>query len=233
MKSACRYTGLFLSLAAACGALSLACWAGALAHARSHQDPPPAGAATTRADDPERQEQLELGRRAFQENCLMCHADDMTVRLRLTPTQWTTEVDKMIGWGAPVPPEQKEDLVAYLTSAFSSHQPHLPLERITPAKALVTIAPFGSAPPGDPGRGGSLYASQCATCHGPDARGAELGTNLVEKPILLRPAEFLSVVRAGRRRMPGFEKALSDSQAAEVLAWLREKRFTLKVPAKP
>src|SRR5437660_401544 len=62
-------------------------------------------------DDDERQERLDLGRRSFQDNCLMCHADDIAAGQRLTAQQWVTVVDKMIGWGAPVPADQKSDLL--------------------------------------------------------------------------------------------------------------------------
>src|SRR5262249_18462953 len=61
------------------------------------------------------EETQAVGRRAFVENCLICHAEGMTSRLRLTAKQWTAELDKMIGWGAPVPPEHKAALLAYLT----------------------------------------------------------------------------------------------------------------------
>ncbi|HEV3122322.1 MAG TPA: cytochrome c, partial [Isosphaeraceae bacterium] len=118
MKPVCPNRGLILCLAGAIAGYMVAYWADSVAHARSHAVPLQAGA-KGRTDDAGQDEQLELGRRSFQDNCLMCHADDMTVKLRLTASQWSAEVDKMIGWGAPVPPEQKDDLIAYLTATFS------------------------------------------------------------------------------------------------------------------
>jgi mono/diheme cytochrome c family protein len=231
MKPVCPNRGLILCLAGAIAGYVVACWADSVAHARSHAVPLQAGA-KGRTDDADQDEQLELGRRSFHDNCLMCHADDMTVKLRLTASQWSAEVDKMIGWGASVPPEQKDDMIAYLTATFSRQKPAAPLERITPAQALATIAPLGTAPPGDAGRGRTVYTAHCANCHGSEGRGADLGTNLVERPVLVRPDEFLSVVRAGRRRMAGFEKVVTDSQAADILAWLREQRYIFKTPPK-
>lgn len=99
-------------------------------------------------------------------------------------------------------------------------------ERITLRAALALIRPEG--PPslgGDGARGAALYASHCATCHGPDARGGDLGTCLVEKPVLLRPAEYAEIVRDGLRRMPGFAAALKPEQEADILAWLRTLRY--------
>jgi ubiquinol-cytochrome c reductase cytochrome c subunit len=187
-----------------------------------------AASAAPPSDDLEPDERLAAGRQALRDNCLMCHAEEMVVRSRLTEKQWATEVDKMAGWGAPVPPELKGPLLEYLVSEYSgpSAAPVPPPGRITLKAALARILPEG--PPsqaGDTARGASLYAAHCATCHGPEARGGDLGTCLVEKPVLLRPTDYDEVVRKGRRRMPGFSALLKPEQEADILAWLRTRRF--------
>jgi hypothetical protein len=50
--------------------------------------------------------------------CLNCHSSDITRQQRLTEKQWTAAVDKMIRWGAPLPEDKKEALVAYLVQNF-------------------------------------------------------------------------------------------------------------------
>ena len=50
--------------------------------------------------------------------CLHCHSADMVRQQRLTEKQWTAEVTKMIGWGAAVPEDKKDALVAYLVEHF-------------------------------------------------------------------------------------------------------------------
>ncbi|MGH9316436.1 MAG: c-type cytochrome [Thermoanaerobaculia bacterium] len=50
--------------------------------------------------------------------CLSCHSADILWQQRLTDKQWLAEVNKMIGWGAQVPAEQKDALVAYLLQNF-------------------------------------------------------------------------------------------------------------------
>src|SRR5262249_35119871 len=159
----------------------------------------------------------------FRENCLMCHAEEMTSRLRLTDKQWSTELDKMIGWGAPVPLDRKPMLLEYLIYAYSgpAAAPVGPPERMDPAAALAAARLEPPArPSGDVRQGAVLYVQHCATCHGPDARGGDLGTCLVEKPVLLRPAAFAEVVSKGLRRMPGFTAALKPENEADILAWL-------------
>ena len=179
-------------------------------------------------DDSDREDRLEAGRAAFRDNCLMCHAEEMTSRLRLTEKQWAAELDKMIGMGSPVPPELKPPLLEYLCSAFAGPRaaPVPPPERMTIRQALELIRPEGSVPAGaDASRGAALYTAHCATCHGPAARGGDLGTCLVEKHVLVRPTEFSETLRKGRRRMPGFTALLKPEQEADILAWLRTLRF--------
>ena len=191
-------------------------------------------AAAPAPDDPDdRRDRLAAGRLAFRDNCLMCHAEEMTARSRLSEKQWATEIDKMIGWGAPVPAELKGPLFEFLVSEYSppAAKPPAPPERINLAAALALVAPSGpQSSVGDAAKGGPLYAMHCATCHGPDARGADLGTCLVEKPVLLRPADYDAVVRNGRRRMPGFSAALKPEQETDILAWLRSRRYEAPSP---
>ncbi len=52
------------------------------------------------------------------EACLRCHSADMVRQQRLTEKQWSAEVSKMTGWGAAVPQEKRDALVAYLVEHF-------------------------------------------------------------------------------------------------------------------
>lgn len=177
-------------------------------------------------DDEEREIRREEARRSFVENCLMCHGEDMTTRQRLTTKQWTAEVEKMVGWGAPLPPDRKQPLIDYLGETYPGTQPAPPPERITADRALALEPQPAPQPlPGaDLPRGEALFAAHCAVCHGPAANGGELGTNLVEKPVLLRVEEFRTLMRDGRRRMPGFAAVLDEAKQADLLAWLRRQR---------
>jgi mono/diheme cytochrome c family protein len=183
-------------------------------------------------DDDERQERLEFGKRAFEENCLICHADVLTQRQRLTALQWKTTVEKMLGWGAPVPHEQVQPLIEFLSAEYSTDKPRATPATIKPDEALAeNRAPADvRLPDAKPDAGAAAYATHCATCHGADAQGADLGPNLVEHRILLRPDEYQQVLREGRRRMPGYRVVLKPADEANILGWLRTKRFK---PAKP
>jgi mono/diheme cytochrome c family protein len=180
-------------------------------------------------DDPDdRAERDLMSERAVRENCLICHGEEMIASQRLTPRQWQAEVEKMVGWGSPLPPEMQGPVVEYLAARYPESAPAPRPERWTIARALDLVRPRdgeGNSPTGDAGRGGPLYARHCANCHGDDGQGAELGPNLVEKPVLRRPTEFDEFIRKGRGRMPAFSSLIGLQGEADVLAWLRGRRY--------
>lgn len=50
--------------------------------------------------------------------CLSCHSTDILRQQRLSEAQWTASLNKMVGWGAEVPEEEKVKLVKYLALHF-------------------------------------------------------------------------------------------------------------------
>jgi hypothetical protein len=50
--------------------------------------------------------------------CFSCHDDQMMRQQVLTRAQWDREVTKMANWGAPVKPEQRNELLDFLASRF-------------------------------------------------------------------------------------------------------------------
>ncbi len=184
--------------------------------------------ALTDEEQEEQEYQLALGRQTFEQNCLICHDAAMIINQRLTPAQWSAEVEKMIGWGSPVPPEEVVGLVELLTTSYPAELPRDPPDRVSPSRALEWNRPepgISVLPEGDVTRGAALHTEHCATCHGENALGAELGPNLVERPVLRREPDYAEVVREGRRRMPGFRLVLSPQQEADILEWLKGQRY--------
>jgi mono/diheme cytochrome c family protein len=155
-------------------------------------------------------------------DCLQCHTDELLAQQRLSAKQWAAVVKKMIGWGAPVEPENVDALVGYLAARYATSSPPYVVPGIDAATAEASLAPQpdGKLGGGDAKRGKSLYQTACAGCHGADGRGSPTGINLADRPALWRAADFAAVVRAGRGRMPAF--ATLDRRAlAAILAYLR------------
>jgi cytochrome c1 len=68
------------------------------------------------------------GKQLVEASCFPCHSADMLVQQRLSDKQWTTEVDKMIRWGAVVKDSDKAAMIAYLSKSFG------PANKFTPVR---------------------------------------------------------------------------------------------------
>jgi ubiquinol-cytochrome c reductase cytochrome c subunit len=211
-----RYSlALTLLLSALCGVLALA------------QQP--------EKDIDEDRDEQRVVRRAIHENCLICHSEEMIVSQRLTAKQWKAEVEKMVGWGSPLPIELRQPVIDRLSADYPDNAPGKTLARRTARELLGALEPeaAGAVAKGDSTRGAEHYARHCANCHGGDGQGDDLGSNLVEKPVLLRPTAFSAVTRQGRGRMPGFGPLLDAQGETDILAWLRSRRFVPRSPRSP
>lgn len=90
------------------------------------------------------------------------------------------------------------------------------------AAALLALA-AGSAAAADIAKGGSLYATHCAVCHG--ANGAPVmpgAPNFRRLETLMRPdMQLLLSIRNGKGTMPGYFGILRDREILDVVAYLR------------
>jgi mono/diheme cytochrome c family protein len=186
-------------------------------------------------DDDDAAYREAMVRRSLEENCLICHTEDIIAGQRLTAVQWKAEVDKMIGWGAPLPKEAAGPLVEYLARRFSDREaPPVPTRsRLKDIESYEGRTEQAQAIPAnvDLAHGERLYAANCATCHGPAALGADLGPALVGKAILDHPADYDRIVNQGLRRMPGTRLIMNAKDQADVLAWLRQRSYPEPSPS--
>ncbi len=51
--------------------------------------------------------------------CMGCHDEALIVQQRLDRAVWTRSVDKMVRWGAPVPPKDREAILNYLCTNYA------------------------------------------------------------------------------------------------------------------
>ncbi|MFT2720056.1 c-type cytochrome [Deinococcus sp. A31D244] len=106
---------------------------------------------------------------------------------------------------------------------------------MTPAPATDTAAttdaaPAGEAAAGDPTAGQTVFAGNCAGCHGANAQG-QIGPSLVtaDGPKAWTDAQFLTSLREGKTpqrelsaAMPRFaEGQISDADVANIHAYLK------------
>jgi cytochrome c5 len=58
------------------------------------------------------------GKAIAEQACAQCHSSSMLLQQRLTEKQWSASVEKMMRWGAPLPADRKDALIAYLAAHF-------------------------------------------------------------------------------------------------------------------
>jgi cytochrome c6 len=88
--------------------------------------------------------------------------------------------------------------------------------------ALLALA-AGSAGAADINKGGTLYATHCASCHGANGTPVMPGTpNFRRLESLMKPdMQLLTVIRNGKGVMPGYFGVLRDREILDVVAFLR------------
>ena len=128
------------------------------------------------------------------------------------------------GMGAEVSRKGLRDLVAQASSAE---------DRRGQDQASQAQAPQSSPSP-QVQAGQTLFAAQCAFCHGRDAAGGETGPDLTSSEIVEKDVggnEIGSVVRTGRseRGMPQFN--LTDADLAAIVAFIHDEKA--KAESKP
>jgi len=50
--------------------------------------------------------------------CVICHSVEIAVQQRFGPRGWSDTLDRMIKYGAPIPPEDKAKLMVYLLQHY-------------------------------------------------------------------------------------------------------------------
>lgn len=91
------------------------------------------------------------------------------------------------------------------------------------ALAAVFLLAAGSARAADIQRGGTLYATHCAVCHGANGTPVMPGTpNFRRMETLMRPdLQLVIAIRSGKGAMPGYLGILRDREILDVVAFLR------------
>jgi mono/diheme cytochrome c family protein len=156
------------------------------------------------------------------DNCGICHTLDMFQQQRLTRAQWEKELKKMTGWGAIIPDPDQPRVLDWLAEHAGTDAGPFAFAETTIAEVDRALAP-DPAPPDDTNRakGEAAYKNVCKSCHGLDAKGtAQLGPNLVGRPVIFRAEEFARVVREGRNKMPGFATAFDASTVEGLRAYV-------------
>lgn len=89
--------------------------------------------------------------------------------------------------------------------------------------ALALAGAGGVARAADIHRGGTLYATHCAICHGANGSPVMPGApNFRRMESLMRPdMQLMIAIRSGKGAMPGYFGVLREREILDVVAFLR------------
>jgi mono/diheme cytochrome c family protein len=108
------------------------------------------------------------------------------------------------------------------------------LGAVVPAVCALGLAAAAAQPPkrqpaGDPAKGKTEFAGQCAVCHNSDSTVRKLGPGLkglskkakLENGKAATEANIRAVIDAGGNGMPAFKEMLNASQKDDLIAYLK------------
>jgi cytochrome c oxidase cbb3-type subunit III len=174
-------------------------------------------------------------------NCLACHGNDKTIGASISmnnPVYLSVvpkdAMRKVIAEGVPgtMMPGYSNAVGGMLTD----EQINILVDGILKSSkgqiAAEANRPPYAAPPGDAQRGATVYAQDCAQCHGNEGTGGKAGSVVDRAYLSLVSDQYLrSVIIAGRPElgMPGYEgyvsgKPMSADEIADVVGWLASHR---------
>ena len=174
------------------------------------------------------------GREAFALACLSCHSTTyVTMQPSLSAAKWEEVVDKMTKvYAAPIAAQQIPQIVQYIMATKEAGSRELQETRTNTSAAEVPAIALPQAPDrraADLKRGEGLFATNCASCHGPRGEGdGASALSQLPHPTNLKTTRFstealaTAVVRGvPATAMPGFPN-LSGEDLRAVIAFSQQ-----------
>lgn len=130
-------------------------------------------------------------RDTFQRVCAPCHPPQIVLGRGMTREQWGALVSNMISRGAKGSDDEFAAIVDYLAKNLPPTKatgiPIVKTKGERPRSLLDQAGPNDKqvVDEGAAARGKTIYAAQCANCHGARARGTKLGPDLVRSLVVL------------------------------------------------
>jgi mono/diheme cytochrome c family protein len=153
--------------------------------------------------------------------CATCHPFENIIAIRRTHAQWQATVENMVSRGARGTNEEFASVVAFLSEKYglTSAANRGDMGMGPDDKPIVDPKAVDIAKP--------LWASDCQTCHGQDARGSARGPNLVRSTLVLSDRYGSAIgpfLRTKHPALPSGKKIeLTDTQVLLFAHFLRDR----------
>ncbi|MCP4516763.1 MAG: hypothetical protein GY824_16230, partial [Delftia sp.] len=132
-------------------------------------------------------------------------------------------------FGGPLRNDQVEDLTQFVLNWMGPQPEGVRVEAAELVPVVVEVEPDTSGEPAaepgqDTSRGGALFASACARCHGANASGTDLGPTLVGAQVLGKDDSALRDTIANGRTgtsMPSWGELIESQDIDNMIAYVR------------
>ena len=169
------------------------------------------------------------GKDTVQRICGACHTPTIVLGRGMSREAWSEVVSSMISRGAKGTPAEFAEIVDYLATNLPADQSASSTTSPGQGGRAGSPRPVNNRQVIDPAaasRGKVLYLKECATCHGPLARGGETGPDLVRSVTLLhdRYGDTLGPFLREKHQVPGGQpfSGLSKDQVTELSHFLHQ-----------
>ena len=169
----------------------------------------------------------------FQNVCGKCHPPEAVVTPR-TRELWQETINKMIGLGAKMSPQEQTTVLDYLSATYG---PGSAAGRGRGGRAGRGGGPtLNGAPldhhvvdPDAANRGRSVWVAECIECHGTSARGTDRGKNLIQSDVVLHDRYGSTIgpfLAKGHPMQSGRQSSsLSTIQIADLAHFIHERVY--------
>ncbi|MBN2584283.1 MAG: cytochrome c [Planctomycetes bacterium] len=154
----------------------------------------------------------------------------------LREVAWTEQTEQFAPWMAQppseaaiaaarrqtLPPERAERFEAYIRDLAEQRRQDPALVRAQ--QRLIDASPFAAGDPPTVARGKEIYQTQCAACHGAEARGnGPLALRDPQPPAIVgrKDKQLIKALRYGRDNMPAFGATLPGDEQWRLVEYLR------------
>ena len=118
---------------------------------------PPTDTPVPPTDSPEPAPPSLDGEALVQERCTKCHSLDRVVRARKSVAEWTSTVQRMVGKGADLTPDEQAAVIEYLAETY-------PADTLLP-QTDTPVPPAPTEEPADALNAEALVGERCTACH--------------------------------------------------------------------
>ena len=161
--------------------------------------------------------------------CGTCHPITRVTAERHTRAQWQESIDKMVALGAKATPDEFAKVLDVLAKDYAAEVSMRVTVPVAPAKDRPGANDKHVVDKAAADRGAKIWSAKCLECHGPDARGASKGSNLVRTELVMHDrygSELAPFLKKGHpQQNPAAGSKLEANQVVDLSHFLHQRLY--------